>query len=107
MGETSRSRIARAFARDGGTNARKGEPRKIRERAFIYMYTCVENLGEVSERVAVATSGKQGGHRGTNTIKDAVARTTRTKSVSVEREGKMKRGRTTKIKENEDSAAWD
>lgn len=46
---------------------REREPRKIRERAF----TCVENL----EKHRGPDAREQGGHRGTNTIKEA-ARTT-------------------------------
>lgn len=53
-GSRERSRAMRcgcdadAMRSDGGRDERekRGEPRKIRERAFIYMYTCVENLGE-------------------------------------------------------------
>lgn len=42
----SRSGSRGVFARDGGTNVRKREPRKIRERAF----TCVENLERYRSR---------------------------------------------------------
>lgn len=61
---------ARARAHGDGTNARKREPRKIRERAF----TCVENL--VRYRGPRPLQDGKGGHRGTNTIKEATARTT-------------------------------
>lgn len=53
-------RIARAPARDGGTRAReKGEPRKIRERAF----TCVENLERYRSRGRCTGAGRTPGNK--------------------------------------------
>lgn len=78
-------------AQDGRTNAR--EKGKIRE------HICIREKSGKGIEDRDGYIGKIEGHRGTNTIKEAMARTTRTKSgISVEREGKM-RGRTTKIKE--------
>lgn len=89
-------------AQDGKTNARKGEPRKIRE----HIHTCIREKSGKGIEDRDGYIGKIGGHRGTNTIKEAMARTTRTKSgVSVEREGKMKRT-DDKNKRNQDSV-WD
>lgn len=77
-------------AQDGRTNAK--EKGKIRE------HICIREKSGKGIEDRDGYIGKIEGHRGTNTIKEAMARTTRTKSgVSVEREGKM-RGRTTKIK---------
>lgn len=98
-GSRERSRAMRC-----GCDVKRWRPRRTREkgraeenkraRVYIHVYVRRKPGREVFEGRAVATSGKQGGHRGTNTIKEAVARTKRTKSgVSVEREGKMKRGR--------------
>lgn len=95
--------IARALARDAGTNARKREPRKIRERAF----TCVENLERYRSRGRYTGAGRTPGNK-YNKGSDGANDAEWTKSgVSVEREGKMK---ATEIKkENEDSVVrgWD
>lgn len=88
-------RIARA--RDGGTNAGKREPRKIREHAF----TCVENLERYRSHGRYTGAERTPGNK-YNKGSDGANDAEWTKSgVSVEREGKMK---TTEIKENEDSS---
>lgn len=88
-------RIARARARDGGTNAGKRESRKIREHAF----TCVENLERYRSHGRYTGAERTPGNK-YNKGSDGANDAEWTKSgVSVEREGKMK---TTEIKENED-----
>lgn len=91
-------RIARARARDGGTNAGgKRESRKIREHAF----TCVENLERYRSHGRYTGAERTPGNK-YNKGSDGANDAEWTKSgVSVEREGKMK---TTEIKENEDSS---
>lgn len=75
-----------SLARGAGTNARKGESKKIRERAF----TCVENLDRYRSRGRYTGIGRTPGNKynkGSGGANDAEW----TKSaVSVEREGRMK-----------------
>lgn len=81
------------LARGVGTNARKRESKKIRERAF----TCVENLDRYRSRGRYTGIGRTPGNKYNKGSGDANDAEWTKSAVSVEREGRMKGA--TEIKE--------